>query len=303
MWFSWGGRGCSVWALGYGRDGVASRDQVATYRCVVFSLNAPRHPSRLANAMGYVVSVQEFRVSLERDGHRRHDEIATRTGSRAAFVFPCRTGRTCSATLVSSPGARHLRACPGDRLLPLPGIPSPGRLLEGVLRASGVLKSQTWSRRGKWWGQWRGVVCRALLAGLVLRGRVGVGPQLGRAVVVGCVVLCCGSLASLYLGSGFRSTGSLGVSRVDTDYCFYNPFLGAIRGGTGVCSFLDLMACPRSKVVLLMGPQPCGGLRWPCLWCVPWVASALCLTMLVLLESCQARPWLWVMALLCSAAL
>ncbi|MQL78313.1 hypothetical protein Taro_010734 [Colocasia esculenta] len=24
-----------------------------------------------------------------------------------------------------------------------------------------------------------------------------------------------------------------------------------------------------SRVVLLVGPQPCGGLRWPCLWCVP----------------------------------
>ncbi|MQL82633.1 hypothetical protein Taro_015105 [Colocasia esculenta] len=51
----------------------------------------------------------------------------------------------CSATLVSSPGARHLRACPRDRLLPLPGTPIPAHLLEGVLQAAGVLESLTWS--------------------------------------------------------------------------------------------------------------------------------------------------------------
>ncbi|MQM00626.1 hypothetical protein Taro_033361 [Colocasia esculenta] len=55
-------------------------------------------------------------------------------------------------------------------LLSLPGTPSPARLLERVLRVVGVLKSRTWSRRGKRWGHRRRVVCRALLAGLVLRG-------------------------------------------------------------------------------------------------------------------------------------
>ncbi|MQM15826.1 hypothetical protein Taro_048778 [Colocasia esculenta] len=48
--------------------------------------------------------------------------------------------------------------------------------------------------------------------------------------------------------SGFRFGGSLRVSRADTGCCFYNPFLGAVRGGTRVCSFLDLVACPRSRV-------------------------------------------------------
>ncbi|MQM10685.1 hypothetical protein Taro_043587, partial [Colocasia esculenta] len=56
-------------------------------------------------------------------------------------------------------------------LLPLPGTPIPGRLLEGVLQAAGVLEPLTRSGRGKRWGQWRCVVCRALLAGLVLRGK------------------------------------------------------------------------------------------------------------------------------------
>ncbi|MQM20680.1 hypothetical protein Taro_053704 [Colocasia esculenta] len=47
-------------------------------------------------------------------------------------------------------------------------------------------------------------------------GRLGMGPQLGRAAVVGCVVFCCGSLAALYLGRCcfhivFDSAGSVGV--------------------------------------------------------------------------------------------
>ncbi|MQL79909.1 hypothetical protein Taro_012361 [Colocasia esculenta] len=42
-----------------------------------------------------------------------------------------------------SPGARHLRACSRDRLLPLPGPPIPTRLFEGVLQVVGELESQT----------------------------------------------------------------------------------------------------------------------------------------------------------------
>ncbi|MQM20595.1 hypothetical protein Taro_053619 [Colocasia esculenta] len=124
--------------------------------------------------------------------------------------------RQCSL----SPGARHLRACPRDRLLPLSGTPSPARLLEGVLRAAGMLKPRTWSRRGKQWGQQRRVVCRALLAGLSLRGgsalvrcrpaspshclalrwfrsrigRSGVGPKFGRIAGVLCRHLTIGSV-------------------------------------------------------------------------------------------------------------
>ncbi|MQM01394.1 hypothetical protein Taro_034149, partial [Colocasia esculenta] len=48
------------------------------------------------------------------------------------------------------------------------------RLLEGVLRAAGVLKSRTWSRRGKRWGQRRGVVrlhSSSLRGGLRRRAR------------------------------------------------------------------------------------------------------------------------------------
>ncbi|MQM11943.1 hypothetical protein Taro_044855, partial [Colocasia esculenta] len=90
------------------------------------------------------------------------------------------------------------------------------------------------------------------------------------------------------------------------DYCFRNLFLGAVRGGTDECVSLTSWRVR--------------GLGCFCLWaldlvevwdggaCVVrlWshvVASASCLTLLVLRESCVARPWLWVMALLCSAAL
>ncbi|MQL99517.1 hypothetical protein Taro_032240 [Colocasia esculenta] len=54
-----------------------NEDDVVMYHCVAFSLNAPRHPSHLENAAGYVVSVQEFGVSLERDRRRCRDEIVT----------------------------------------------------------------------------------------------------------------------------------------------------------------------------------------------------------------------------------
>ncbi|MQM03552.1 hypothetical protein Taro_036337 [Colocasia esculenta] len=40
----------------------------------------------------------------------------------------------------------------------------------------------------------------------------------------------------------------------------------------------DLAVCPRSGVVLLVGPRPCGGLRWPCLWwdvVLTWFLSGL----------------------------
>ncbi|MQL97519.1 hypothetical protein Taro_030212 [Colocasia esculenta] len=44
--------------------------------------------------------------------------------------------------------------------------------------------------------------------------------------------------------------------------CFSNLFLSAVRGGTGVCGFPDLVECPRCRVVLLVGPRPCGGDTW-----------------------------------------
>ncbi|MQL99652.1 hypothetical protein Taro_032378 [Colocasia esculenta] len=84
-----------------------------------------------------------------------------RKGCQASSVSFC--GGSLNNCL--SLGARHLRACLRDRLLPLPGTPSPVRLLKGVLQAAGMLKSQIWSRRGKRWGKRRRVVCRALLAG------------------------------------------------------------------------------------------------------------------------------------------
>ncbi|MQM00505.1 hypothetical protein Taro_033238 [Colocasia esculenta] len=74
-------------------------------------------------------------------------------------------------------------------------------------------------------------------------GRVGVGPQLGRAAVVGCVVLGYGLLASLYLGR-HPTIGS--VTR----------FLGAVQWHRKVW-FPDLVACPRSRVVLLVRVEGC----------------------------------------------
>ncbi|MQL83446.1 hypothetical protein Taro_015939 [Colocasia esculenta] len=141
----------------------------------------------------------------------------------------------CHASSLS-PGARHLRACPRDKLLLFPGTPSPARLCQKVLlRAAGMLKSLTWSRRGKRWGNGlRGgstlVRCGPASPShcLALRwfrshvGRSGVGPQFGRTAWVyaegllpHCVALAQPSLrvvALLYfLPHVFDSAGSAGV--------------------------------------------------------------------------------------------
>ncbi|MQM04725.1 hypothetical protein Taro_037528 [Colocasia esculenta] len=146
----------------------------------------PQPPPCLANVTGYMAASRSS--GFYRNATSVPIAIASRQGmcrvqmnqaccgalSRRVLIA---TGSTVTfwflITTVSSPRARHLRACPRDRLLSLPGTPSPARLLGGVLRAAGVLKSRTWSRRGKWWGQRRRVVCRALLAGLGLRGSYG----------------------------------------------------------------------------------------------------------------------------------
>ncbi|MQM08939.1 hypothetical protein Taro_041793 [Colocasia esculenta] len=93
--------------------------------------------------------------------------------------FYCTRG-TCASSLVRSytsrsPSARHLRACPVERLLPLLGIP----VLESLLREYSGLRAcsswhpswQTLEQRGKrWLGQWCCVVCKALVVGLGRRG-------------------------------------------------------------------------------------------------------------------------------------
>ncbi|MQL73540.1 hypothetical protein Taro_005892 [Colocasia esculenta] len=56
--------------------------------------------------------------------------------------------------VLCSPGARHLRACPRDRLLPLLGTPIPTRLCQReLLWAASVLELRTRSGRGKQCGQ------------------------------------------------------------------------------------------------------------------------------------------------------
>ncbi|MQM01473.1 hypothetical protein Taro_034226 [Colocasia esculenta] len=143
-----------------------------------------------------------------------------------------------------SPGARHLSACPRDRLLPLPGTPSPVRLCQrGLLRAMGV-SSNGLRAEGENSGDsglvWVSVVIEALVRCgpaspshcLALRwfqshvGRSGVGPQLDRAVVI-------------------------------PDCCFGNPFLGAVCGGTVGCSSLTSWRVR--------------GAGWFCLWALDLV--------------------------------
>ncbi|MQL72620.1 hypothetical protein Taro_004963 [Colocasia esculenta] len=145
-----------------------------------------------------------------------------------------------------SPGAWHLRASPRDWLLPFSGTPIPTRLYQRVLlQVAGVLKSRTWSRRGKWWGQWRepfvSEVVQALIRCgpaspshcLALRwfrshvGRSGMGPQFERTTAPNCY--------------------------------FCNPFLGAVHGGTGVCSSLTSWSAR--------------GAGWFCLWALDLVET------------------------------
>ncbi|MQL92486.1 hypothetical protein Taro_025106 [Colocasia esculenta] len=83
-------------------------------------------------------------------------------------------------------------------------------------------------------------------------GRSGVGPQLGRAAVVCGCVLCCGSLASLYLGRLQAGVGGWGVG--GWTVC---PLLSSRWQRLG-CSCCDGISHVVSKVVLLVGPRPCG---------------------------------------------
>ncbi|MQM20246.1 hypothetical protein Taro_053264 [Colocasia esculenta] len=128
-----------------------------------------------------------------RDGLGGPDKTWFASGvSVAEVVFrvfgPCRVCRRWLTVLLGVSGsAPHLRACPVQRLSPFLGTPILGSLLREFsgLRACSISPSHCLALR---WFQSR-------------VGRVGMGPQLGQAAVVGCVVLGCGSLASLYLGS------------------------------------------------------------------------------------------------------
>ncbi|MQL91812.1 hypothetical protein Taro_024423 [Colocasia esculenta] len=92
---------------------------------------------------------------------------------------------------------------------------------------------------------------------------------------------------------------------------FCRPFLGAVCGVTGGCSSLTLW---RSKVAVLVVRRSfsrgCSvslvvtpGCSFMTSWrCVPRCCFRIVLTPLVLQESCLARPWLWVEAVVASAS-
>ncbi|MQL68298.1 hypothetical protein Taro_000581, partial [Colocasia esculenta] len=131
----------------------------------------------------------------------------------------------CHASSLS-PGARHLRACPRDRLLPLPGTPSSVHLLREF---SGRWACSSGSALVQC-GPASPSHCLALCWFRSHIGRSGMGPQFGRTAVVvvswstgltptlhGGVSLAVSSsmglvgLASWAVLSGFRSAGSLRV--------------------------------------------------------------------------------------------
>ncbi|MQL68253.1 hypothetical protein Taro_000551 [Colocasia esculenta] len=215
-----------------------------------------------------------------------------------------------------------MRACPRDRLLPFPGTLNPARLCQRVLlRAAGVLKRSSGADRlvlltaslyvgsratevkgkSQWLASKRGGLCVPLLAACS-SGLVALAvtvfhavSEFGFLVALACtVVVLSGCLVQA------------------PNCCFGNSFLGAVCGGTGVCSdtwlFLpdlvevrDVGVCVVRLWSHVVAPVFCVFL---CLGgCVPRVASALCLTPLVLRESCLARPWLRVVAFLSSCSL
>ncbi|MQL89964.1 hypothetical protein Taro_022543 [Colocasia esculenta] len=106
----------------------------------------------------------------------------------------------CPASSLS-PGARHLRACPRDRLLPFPETPSPVRLCQRVLLLAAGTRPV--------WTSWSVSLPRSALV-LEPRGEVRRGAVVRRDCdVCGCVH-GCDSLASLYRG-GYRQESAAGV--------------------------------------------------------------------------------------------
>ncbi|MQM08664.1 hypothetical protein Taro_041521 [Colocasia esculenta] len=136
------------------------------------------------------------------------------------------------------PGAQHLRACPRDRLLPLPGTPSPARLCQkGAAPGGGRAQVSDLEQKGKIalfrCGPASPSHCLALRWFRSHVGRSGVGPQFSRTTV-------------------------LSRCLVQTPDCgFVNSFLGAIRGGTVGCSSLTSWRVR--------------GAGWFCLWALDLV--------------------------------
>ncbi|MQM19169.1 hypothetical protein Taro_052169 [Colocasia esculenta] len=141
------------------------------------------------------------------------------------------------------------------RLSPFSWDPHPREPVEGVLWATSVLELAAVLVDSR--AEGRMVVGSGVESLCWFRSHVvvsGVGPQLDRAVVVRVwCVLYGGSLASLYRG-GCRQELAAGELEVWTapNCWFGNPFLGAIHGGTEVCSFLTSW-CVRGR-------------GWFCLW-------------------------------------
>ncbi|MQL76645.1 hypothetical protein Taro_009047 [Colocasia esculenta] len=87
---------------------------------------------------------------------RQHrDALGCRDKSSLFSASYCTRGTSASFLVRSytsrSPSAQHLRACPMREVVIVAWDPCPRAPVEGVLRAAGVLESQTLERRGKQW--------------------------------------------------------------------------------------------------------------------------------------------------------
>ncbi|MQL77353.1 hypothetical protein Taro_009790 [Colocasia esculenta] len=187
---------------------------------------------------------------------------------------------SCCACLACSPSAWHLRACPVQRLSPLPGTPILGSLLR---ECSGLRACSSWwtlERRGK-----RGLDSGAeSFVELSCMGRDAEVVDAGRDLVrLQCCVRLCVSVAALPRSSaegrqklGWRVEGvdSVSPSWLLTAVAWLllfrafggfrsvsSRFCSPVLGCQSVVAPAPVASRPRgvSGVVLFVGPRPCGG--------------------------------------------
>ncbi|MQL73275.1 hypothetical protein Taro_005632 [Colocasia esculenta] len=181
---------------------------------------------------------------------------------------------SCCACSACSPGAWHLRACPIQRLSPLPGTLILGSLLRECSRLGDteVVEAVLFPARP------RQSFVSLPLSALVLKPRSGA--RHGAATLPGCGVACvlvvfCGGSVSLFRRGGGRS--QVGEQRE-----WQSRSLVPIHGGTSVCGFPTLWC--------VQGPG------WFCLWALDLVeglvvTGAQC-RVASLVERCDTCLWL-----------